>query len=329
MRFAFAGTPRFASWVLRDLADLGSPPELVISQCDRPRGRGQSRCAPQAVTQADCLGLEWIQTEDINSREVLEVMRTRGLKTMVVAAFGQLLRRPLLDTVTCLNIHASLLPKYRGAAPIERALAAGESTTGVSIMRITEGLDEGPWAQGVTVSVGPRDDAGTLGRILAVAGAVAVAQVLDSISDGTVVWKEQEGESSYADRLGPQDCLLDTTLSAVRLHNRVRSLSPAIGARAVLGDVAVKVWRSWPYSASAGQVLPQLAGSIAGTSGEVRVVDEHLFVGCGEGLLEILEVQPESKARMSTAAFLRGYGKRVGKRVELPPACLASDVSQP
>ena len=119
-----------------------------------------------------------------------------------MAAFGQLLQKPLLETVLCLNVHASLLPNYRGAAPIERALAAGESTTGVSIMRISEGLDEGPWAQQVTVSIGPRDDAGSLGRILAVAGAVAMAEVLDSIDDGTVEWTEPEGHAFVRGQAG-------------------------------------------------------------------------------------------------------------------------------
>jgi len=325
VRFAFAGTPRFASWVLRDLVDLGRPPALVISQYDRPRGRGQKQCPPHAVTQADCLGLEWIQTDDINSVDVLDAMRARGLAALVVAAFGQLLKKPLLETVTCLNVHASLLPKYRGAAPIERALAAGESTTGVSIMRITEGLDAGPWAQQVTVSVGLRDDTASLGRVLAVAGAVAMAEVLDSIADGTVEWREQEGHPSYAGKLGPQDCPLDATLNARSLHDRVRSLSPAIGARAVLGELPVKVWRTWPHTGSAGQALPGAAAVLAGSPGEIRVADGRLFVGCSEGTLEILDLQPASKARMTTAAFLRGYGRRVGTRLAPPTPCPATE----
>ncbi len=326
MRFAFAGTARFASWLLRDLVDLGRPPALVISQCDRPRGRGQKQCSPETVVQADCLGLEWMQSDDINSVEVLEAMRARGLAALVVAAFGQLLNKSVLEAVTCLNVHASLLPKYRGAAPIERALAAGDSTTGVSIMRITEGLDEGPWAQQVTVSVGLRDDAASLGRVLAVAGAVATAQVLDSIADGRVEWSEQEGDSSYAPKLAPQDCVLDATLSARGLHDRVRSLSPVIGARAMLGDVPVKVWRTWPYTGLAAQELPQAAARAAGSPGEIRVVDGRLFVGCGDGTLEILDLQPAGKVRMTTAAFLRGYGKRVGRRLAPPTLYPAAEV---
>jgi methionyl-tRNA formyltransferase len=270
--------------------------------------------------------LEWLQTDEINSSDVVETLRTRGLATLVVAGFGQLLGETLIDAVTCVNIHASLLPKYRGAAPIERALASGEATTGVSIMRITKSLDEGPWAQQVTVSIGLRDDAGSLGRILAAAGAVATAEVLESISDGTVEWREQEGEPSYAQKLRPQDCAFDATLSARRLHDRVRSLSPAIGARAVLGEVPVKVWRTWPYTDSLMHPLPGEAASIAGVAGEVRAVDGRLFVGCGEGTLEILELQPASKARMTTGAFLRGYVRRLGKRLAIPVACAVTDV---
>jgi methionyl-tRNA formyltransferase len=326
VRFAFAGTPRFASWVLRGLVESGRPPALVISQCDRARGRGRRQCAPQAVLQADCLGLEWIQTDDINSVEVMDALRARGLAALVVAAFGQLLQKRLLEAVLCLNVHASLLPSYRGAAPIERALAAGESTTGVTIMRIGEGLDEGPWAQRVTVSIGPRDDAGSLGRILAVAGAVAMAEVLDSIDDGTVVWTDQHGKPSYAAKLGPQDCLLEAELTAPALHDRVRSLSPAIGARAVLGELPVKVWRTWPHSGPAVEMLPSGIAEVAGSAGEVRMAGGRLFVGCKEEVLEILEIQPASKARMTTAAFLRGYERRVGARLTPPAPCLATEV---
>lgn len=176
MIFAFAGTPRFASWVLGELMELGCVPALVISQPDRPRGRGRADTAPYAVKEAACRGVQCIQTDDINSPDILERMQALGITTLAVAAFGQLLRRPLLEALTCVNVHASLLPRYRGAAPIERALMAGEDVTGVSIMRITEGLDEGPWAERVQVSVGLRQDAGSLSHVLAVAGAAALAE---------------------------------------------------------------------------------------------------------------------------------------------------------
>jgi methionyl-tRNA formyltransferase len=313
--FAFAGTPLFAARVLRDLVDMGRHPALVISQPDRPRGRGQCGSPPESASQAKQLGIECVQTEDINSPVVFERLRALGVSTLVVAAFGQLLREPLLGSLCCLNIHASLLPKYRGAAPIERALAAGEALTGVTIMRVSEGLDEGPWAEQVQVSVGLRDDAGSLGRVLSGLGAVALVQVLDAIAEGTVAWKAQEGSSSYARKLGPQDCVLDTTAGARRVHDQVRALSPCIGARAAFGDLAVKVWRTWPYGQDGLATVPPEAVSIAGSPGTILATAGRLFVGCGEGVLEALVVQPASRARMTCAAFLRGYGERVGDRL--------------
>ncbi len=187
------GRPISPPGCLADLAALGRRPVLVVSQPDRPRGRGRKATAPPAVLEADRLGLECLQAEDINDPAVAARLRATGVSTLVVAAFGQILKLPLLESFLCLNVHASLLPAYRGAAPIERALAAGESCTGVSIMRMTEGLDEGPWALQTSVSVGLRDDAGSIGRVLALLGATGIDQVLTGLAEGTVGWTEQQG----------------------------------------------------------------------------------------------------------------------------------------
>jgi methionyl-tRNA formyltransferase len=312
VKFAFAGTPRFACLVLHDLVELGHRPAVVLSQPDRPRGRGRKDAPPDIASQAALLGLECLKTDDINSLVVLERLRAVGTSTLVVAAFGQLLRRPLLEALTCFNIHASLLPEYRGAAPIERALAAGEATTGVSIMRITEGLDEGPWAQQVPVVIGLRDDAGSLARVMALVGAVALTQVFDAVEDGTVEWREQAGTPSYAHKLGSQDCVLDTSLGAKSVHDRVRSLSPNVGARAVAGEVELKLWKTWPYGEPGLPAVPEVARAASGSPGRVLAAEGRLFVGCGVGVVEVLELQPASKARMTAPAFLRGYGERLG-----------------
>jgi methionyl-tRNA formyltransferase len=313
--FVLAGTPEFASWVLSDLESLGRRPSLVISQPDRPRGRGRRTCAPPAAVVADGLGIECLQAGDINEAPVAERIRKSGASTLVVAAFGQILRRPLLDSFLCLNIHASLLPAYRGAAPIERALAAGESRMGVSIMRITEALDEGPWAVQTSVSVGLREDAGSLRRTLALLGAVGIAHVLDGLSDGTVTWTEQQGPSSYADKLTARDCALDAARGAKAVHDQVRSLSPSVGARAAGGDVGFKVWRTWPYGQPGLETTPDQGALVAGLPGRLLVAGERLFVGCLEGVIEILMVQPTGKNRMPVPAFLRGYGGRLGDRL--------------
>jgi methionyl-tRNA formyltransferase len=319
VRFAFAGTPRFASWVLRDLVELGCPPALVISQPDRRQGRGHRSSPPHTAAQAEALGIECVRTDNINAPEVLAHMQSLGLSTLVVAAFGQLLRKPLLDALDCLNIHASLLPKHRGAAPIERALAAGDGATGVSIMRITEGLDEGPWAQQVPLAIGLRDDAGSLGRVLALVGAVAMRQVLEAIADGTVRWTEQRGDTSYAGKLGPQDCLLDPSRGAKGCHDQVRSLSPGIGVRAASGQAEFKLWRTWPYGEPGLPPVPEDAVDAAGTPGKVLGAQGRMFLGCAEGVLEVLELQPANRDRMNAAAFLRGYADRLGDSLRALP----------
>lgn len=316
MDYAFAGTPEFAAWVLGDLVGLGRPPALVISQPGRPCGRGRKPLDPPAVSTATRLGIPCLQVEDINDEGVVEHVRAGGASTLVVAAFGQILRRSLLDSLLCLNIHASLLPAYRGAAPIERALAAGESRTGVSIMRVTEGLDMGPWALQTSVSVGLREDAGTLGRTLALLGAVGLVHVLDGIDDGTVIWTEQEGPTSYAGKLTARDCSLEVTSDARAVHNQVRSLSPAVGVRTASGGVEFKVWRTWPYGLSGLAPVPEQATAADGSPGRLLVAGQRLFIGCGEGVLEVLLVQPTGKRKMTAAAFLRGYTARLSDRLE-------------
>lgn len=319
MSFVFAGSPQFAAWVLADLDGLGRRPCLVISQPDRPQGRGLRSAPPPAAAEAARLGLECLQTEDINSPEVVERLKAAGASTLVVAAFGQLLSPSVLGAVLCLNIHASLLPAYRGAAPIERALATGETCTGVTIMRVTEGLDCGPWAIQTSVSVGLRDDAGSVGRVLALLGATGIDQVLRGLADGTVKWHEQEGESCYAGKLTPDDCQVDVGLGAKALHDRVRSLAPAVGARAASGGLRLKVWRTWPYGQPGLEPPPSEGAAASGAPGRLVKTKDRLFVGCAEGLVEILELQPAGKGRMSAAAFLRGYGERLeeGLRLDL------------
>jgi methionyl-tRNA formyltransferase len=214
------------------------------------------------------------------------------------------------------NVHASLLPAYRGAAPIERALAAGEEHTGVSIMRMTEGLDEGPWALQRVVSIGLLDDAGSVGRLLATSGAVGIDQVLTATADGTADWTEQAGTGSYAEKVCARDCVLDTDRGAKAVHDQVRSLSPSIGARAASGDLEMKIWRTWPYGQAGLDEVPKEAQGVAGSAGRLSAQDGRLFVGCAEGAVEILALQPAGKGRMTAGAFLRGYGGRLGERLD-------------
>ncbi len=188
---------------------------------------------------------------------------------------------------------------------------AGVATTGATIMRITEELDAGPWAEMVEVSVGLREDGGELGRVLAVTGAVAMANVLTGIEDGTVRWTEQAGQTSYAHKLGPEDGWLCVDHGARRAHDQIRALSPAVGVRALLGDAEVKIWRSWPYGEAGLQDVPAIAQATTGRSGEVLVAEGRLFVGCASGCIEVMEIQPACRARMTAGAYLRGYSGSV------------------
>ncbi len=314
MKFAFAGSPDFAAWTLEDLVGLGRRPTLVISQPDRPVGRGRRAAAPAAAAAAGRLGLDLIQPEDINAPAVVEQVRTSGAAVLVVAAFGQILRRNLLDSVPCINIHASLLPAYRGAAPIERALAAGEECTGVSVMRVVEALDAGPWALKTSLSISLWDDAGTLARALAFLGARGVDQVLTGIEDGTVVWTEQDGESVYAEKLCQEDCFLNPACSARAVHDQVRALSPRVGARVACGGVRFKVWRTWPYGVL-GMETPADAVPAVGRPGAIEATPTRLFLGCTEGVVEILSLQPDGRGRMTAAEFVRGYRGRLGASI--------------
>jgi methionyl-tRNA formyltransferase len=322
VKFAFAGTPIFAAQLLGDLADLGRLPTVVVSQPDRPRGRGRQSCSPPVVARGEQLGIESIQVETINEPGLINSIRSKGATTLVVAAFGQILRSDVLSAFECLNIHASLLPRYRGAAPIARAIAAGDPQTGVSIMKMTEGLDEGPWAAQTALSISLRDDAGSVGRALALLGALALDQVMTGLEDGTVCWNDQQGGASYASKVTAADCVLDSLPRAIEAHNKVRSVSPGLGVRTASGGLQFKVWRTWPYGGAGLQEPPTAAARVTGLPGALAAGRDRLFVGCGEGILELLEVQPVGKARMSVAEFLRGYGSRLGGALDLEPASL-------
>lgn len=328
MNFALAGSPDFAAWVLEHLTSVGRPPLVVLSQPDRPRGRGRRPAAPPAVVTAHRLGLPCLQVEDINAPSVLAQLDAARVSVLVVASFGQILRKPLLDSLLCINIHASLLPAYRGAAPIERALIAGEEETGVTIMRVTEELDAGPWALQTRISINLTDDAGSLRRALALLGALGVDQVLTSLADGTVTWTEQ-GESgtsarrtpastTYAHKLTAADCQMDPRRGSKAFHDLVRALSPRVGVRARSGQVEFKIWRTWPYGQPSVAPPPAEASSICGEPGRLKVAGSRLFVGCSEGVVEILAVQPSGRPRMTAAAFLRGYRAHLGDTLEAP-----------
>ncbi|HZJ02911.1 MAG TPA: methionyl-tRNA formyltransferase [Thermoleophilia bacterium] len=296
--------------MLGDLLARGMRPELVISQPDRPAGRGRHARRPPVVDMAEREGLDCVQTPSINLPEVLERLTRSGAGTLVVAAFGQLLKSEVLERFLCLNVHPSLLPLYRGAAPIRRALMDGCNETGVCIMRMSPGLDEGPITHCRRLSIDLRDDHLTLGRALAFLGALGVEEVLTGAKHGNLEWREQVGEAVYASKLTTADRRLRLDGSAHSAHDQVRALAPDIGAETQAGGIRLKIWRTWPLGVQ-GIAIPAEAEKVAGYPGRVSLTKQRLFVGCGEGALELLELQAAGKRRMGPDEFLRGYLSRV------------------
>lgn len=306
--------------MLSDLVAAGITPVLTFTQPDRPQGRGRQLASCPVARLGESLALPVLRTPDINSAEVAEALTASGVEVLVVAAFGQLLGPELLASVDCINVHASLLPKYRGAAPIYWALRNGDSETGVCVMRIVRALDAGPVAALTRLSIGPRDDAGSLGRSLALLGALSVRQVLEGMADGTVEWREQDGEWTYAAKVGPAERVLHPEgASALDCHNLVRALSPEVGADLGVEGLRLKVWRSWPRTGD-DQNLPAEARALAGRPALWAALKDRLFLGCSQGVLEIFSLQAAGKQAVSAAEFVRGYGRRLPTLSAQPPS---------
>ncbi len=294
MRIAFAGSPAPAAAILRELAAAHHEIALVVSQPDRPRGRSRTPSLTPVALQAAELGIACIRPASINAPEVLARLRAADVGALGVVAFGQLLKEPLLSEWPCINVHFSILPAYRGAAPVERALMDGVTETGVSIMRMDAGLDTGPVARVVPIAVGEDDDAGAVMDRLCVAAVPALVETFDELERGAARFVPQPDDGiSLAPKLTEADRALDTAGSARAQVNRVRALSPHIGARLVIDGEPFKIWRA---RARPG---PCAAG--------LQVEDGRLLVGCGDGAVEILELQPPSRGRVGAADFLRGY----------------------
>jgi methionyl-tRNA formyltransferase len=295
MKIAFAGTPPFGALILGALLSSRHEVEIVFTQPDRPAGRGrkprESAVKQLAVTE----GLRVEQPESISNADTLTLMQDLGVKTLAVAAFGQILKSPLLGGIPCINVHASLLPAYRGASPVERAIMAGEKVTGVSIMDITPKLDTGAVYLSWPVYIDEDDDAGVMYEKLGRAGGEALVQVLDGIESVGMVSEPQDEESAfYVEKITPDDQVIDWHRPAREIRSQVRGLSPHIGAFTNAGGKRLKVWKAAVVEGGDGP-------------GTVEIDGERLLVNCGTGRLELIQVQPEGKRRMSAAEYLRGH----------------------
>ncbi len=287
-RTAFLGTSQFAAAVLARLADSPHRPQLVVTRPDRPAGRGRKLSAPPVADAARELGLTLAQPESVNADDAREQIAAAAPEIVIVCAFGALIREPLLSDFEMINVHPSLLPRWRGAAPVERAMMAGDEETGVAIMRVTAGLDSGPVYLMGREPIAPDDTYGTLAARLQGLGADLLLRVLDERPESV---EQTEAGVTYAEKIGPADRTLDPAAPAVVNDRVVRALTPHIGARVTLAD---------------GSLLGVLRAAVRDpdAAGELRADGSRLLLGG----LELLEVQPAGGRPMDPAAYLRGRG---------------------
>jgi methionyl-tRNA formyltransferase len=279
----------------------------VLTRPDRPKGRGL-KAEPSPVKRlAQDRGLTVLQPATLKSADGRAPSFAVALDVLVVAAYGQILPPDVLawPRYGCLNIHASRLPRWRGAAPIQRAIQGGDAATGITIMQMDEGLDTGPMIECIDVDIAPRETAGTLHDKLAVAGARAIVEVLTRLArDGALSGTAQPATGvTYANKVGRAEAAIDWTQASDAIDRAVRAFDPVPGASAAFGGSGVKVWRAEPLA------LESVARPHAARVGTVLAVSQAgVDVACGQGALRLLEVQPASGKRMSASAFAAGRG---------------------
>jgi methionyl-tRNA formyltransferase len=308
MTTVFLGTSEFAAAVLARLAASEHRPALVITRPDRPRGRGRRLASPPVAERARALGLALAQPERVNDPAARAEIARAQPRAIVVCAFGALIKEPLLSEHQLLNVHPSLLPRWRGAAPVERAIMAGDERTGVSIMRLTAGLDSGPVCLVAEEPIQPGDTYGSLAPRLQELGGELLVRALDQLARDEAVFREQdEAGVTYAEKIGPADRLLDPARPARELERVVRALYPHIGARLQFRDgTLLGVHRAAIVDGDADDD-PSGAAATALASGVLAAVEGRLLCGTGEGALELLVVQPPGGRAMQASAFLRGH----------------------
>lgn len=307
MRIAFMGTPDFAEQALEELVAAGHEIAAVYTQPARPRGRGQSPRPSPVHAAAERLSLPLRTPASMRDPAEIEAFRALELDAGVVVAFGQILPAAVLQAprLGCFNLHASLLPRWRGAAPIQRAIMAGDALTGVQVMRMTEGLDEGAILLSETVPIAFDETAATLHDKLALAGAPLLPRALDLLARGEAVETPQAADGlNYARKIKPEEARIDWRGTGPEVDRHIRGLSPAPGAwfeaAGDRGGVRVK--------ASMSRVSPA-----AGMPGEVlEASGEGLLVACREGAVRLMELQREGRAVRDAAGFLRGFPLAVG-----------------
>ena len=303
MKVAFAGTPEFAAVALRALLEAGFDIPLVLTQPDRPAGRGQKLVASPVKQVALAHGIPVHQPERLKDPATHRPLIDAAPDLLVVAAYGLILPQALLDIPGrgCLNIHASLLPRWRGAAPIQRAIEAGDAETGVTIMRMEAGLDTGPMLLAYGLKVSPDETAATLHDKLALLGGRLIVMALKEIDTLQPVPQPAEGVT-YAAKIDKAEAAIDWSQSAEVIERRIRAFDPFPGCTVRLNSTTIKLWRA------------QLREG-RGQPGEIlSVAPEGITVACGEGAIRLVELQKPGGSRLAGADFLRGFPISVGQR---------------
>ena len=307
MRIVFMGTPDFAVGSLQALCESGKHEIMaVVTQPDRPKGRGNKLLQTPVKEYALAQGLTVYQPQKVKTPEFVELLHELQPELIVVAAFGQFLSKEILELPKygCINVHASLLPKYRGAAPIQYAIIKGEKESGVTIMQMDIGMDTGAMLDKVVVPIAENTTMGELHDALREQGAALLLEVIDKIATGTAVAEPQDNEqATYATLLDRSMEHIDWSKTAQEVHNLIRGFNPAPSTFTKLPNgKSLKIWGS--------KMTDKSSTAAAGT---VIATGKHsFFVACGEGVLEITEVQPESKKRMPAQVFLNGRGVQEG-----------------
>ena len=306
LKTVFMGTPEFAVGTLQGLIDAGVDLVGVYTQPDRPKGRGKKLAPPPVKELALQYDIPVFQPQRLRNPEAVAELQQLAPDLIVVVAYGQILPQSVLDIPKygCINVHASLLPKYRGAAPINKAIVDGETVTGITTMLMDAGLDTGDMLVKKSLEIGPDETAGELHDRLAVLGRETMEETLQQVLDGTLPpEKQNDDESTYAPMMKKEDGLIDWSLSAQEIHDRVRGLAPWPGAFTMLAGDVLKI--------SHTEVIEG-----AGVPGTVLVADRNgVDVACGDGVVRIGALQLPGKKMLPAADFLRGYQLAEGEKL--------------
>lgn len=306
MKVVFMGTPDFAVPCLERLVSDGHDVAAVFTQPDKPKGRGYTLTPPPVKVCAMEHGIEVFQPKSMKDGEALEILKKIEPQIIVVVAFGKILPKEILDLPPygCINVHGSLLPKYRGAAPMQWSVLNGDKITGITTMYMDVGLDTGDMLLKSETEIGENETSGELYDRMKVMGADLLSETIKKLEEGTVTrTKQKDEESSYASMLDKSMCRIDWNQSAERVHNKVRGLSPWPVAVAELNGKKVKIHKT-------------LLNSVSGKKGDCgEIISLNPFVvACSDGAVEILELQLEGKKRMNSKDFLMGHRLNAGDR---------------